>query len=169
LPVASAHAAQEDDPKKARPQVGDLFVFSSGDRKGQIIKPEDLPVGGPQTLAYPMDPASNTVRNGSRFNEVLLIRFESDQLREQTRADAAEGVVAYTAVCTHQACPVSMWQQDAGTLFCSCHGSQFDPKDAARVVAGPAPRKLAMLPVKIEGQELKVAGQFTSRVGGETQ
>jgi Rieske Fe-S protein len=100
---------------------------------------------------------------------VLLVRFEPDQLREQTRTDAAEGVVAYTAICTHQACPVSMWQQDAGTLFCSCHGSQFDPKDAARIVAGPATRRLPMLPVKIEGGELRVAGPFTGRIGGETQ
>ena len=169
LPLVPVDAAQEEDPKKARPQAGDQFVFFSGDRKGEIIKPEDLTLGGPQTLAYPMDPATNTVRNGSRFNQVLLVRFEADQLSDQTRADAADGVVAYSAVCTHQACPVSMWQKDTGTLFCSCHGSEFDPKDAARVVAGPAPRRLAMLPVKIEGGELKVAGPFTSRVGGEKQ
>jgi rieske iron-sulfur protein len=169
LPLTSVQAAQEDDPKKARPQAGDQFVYFSGDRKGQVIKPEDLPLGGPQILAYPVDPATNTVRNGSRLNQVILIRFESDQLSDQTRADAAEGVVAYTAICTHQACPVSMWEKDTGTLFCSCHGSQFDPKDAARVVVGPAPRRLAMLPVKIEGGELQVAGAFTSRVGGEKE
>jgi Rieske Fe-S protein len=116
-----------------------------------------------------MDPATKTVRNGTRLNQVLLVRFESDQLSEKTRADAAEGVVAYTAICTHQACPVSMWQKDTGMLFCSCHGSEFDPKDAARVVVGPAQRRLAMLPIKVEGGELLVAGQFTSRVGGETQ
>jgi Rieske Fe-S protein len=169
LPLLEARAATPDDPKKARPEDGDLFVFLSGKRKGQVIKPDDLPLGGPQTLAYPMDPATNTVRNGSRLNQVILLRFEPDQLSDQARADAAEGVVAYTAVCTHQACPVSMWGKDAGTLFCSCHGSQFDPKDAARVVAGPAQRRLAMLPVKIEGGELKAAGSFTSRVGGEKQ
>jgi Rieske Fe-S protein len=169
LPLGSAEAAQEDDPKKARPQAGDLFVFFSGERKGEIIKPDDLPLGGPQVLAYPMEAATRTVRNGTRLNQVLLVRFEESQLSEQTRPNAAEGVVVYAATCTHQACPVSMWQKDTGTLFCSCHGSQYDPKDAARVVVGPAQRKLPMLPVKIESGEVMAAGTFTGRVGGEAQ
>src|ERR687896_2733 len=91
LPLAQVHAAEEDDPKKARPQEGDRFVFFSGDRKGEVIKVEDLPVGGPQTLAYPMDPATETVRNGSRLNQVLLIRLEPGQLSKDTSANAAEG------------------------------------------------------------------------------
>ena len=35
-------------------------------------------------------------------------------------------------------------------LYCACHGSQYDPKDGAKVVGGPAPRRLAMLPLRIE-------------------
>ena len=163
LPLLQAHAAEEEDPKKARPQEGDQFVFFSGERKGEIIKPEDLPEGGPQILAYPIDPATETVRNGSRLNQVLLIRLEPDQLSKDTSANAAEGVVAYSAACTHEACPVSMWKE--GTLYCACHGSQYDPKDAAKVVDGPAPRRLAMLPLKIEDGVLVAAGPFTGRVG----
>src|SRR5918994_2933839 len=163
LPLVQVHAAEEEDPKKARPQEGDRFVFFSGERKGEIIKSEDLPVGGPQTLAYPMDPASETVRNGSRLNQVLLIRLEPDQLSKDTSSNAAEGVVAYSAACTHEACPVSMWKE--GTLYCACHGSQFDPKDAANVVGGPAKRRLAILPLKIEDGVLVAAGPFTGRVG----
>ena len=56
--LLEARAATEDDPKKARPQEGDRFVFFSGDRKGEVIKLEDLPLGGPQIVAYPMDPAT---------------------------------------------------------------------------------------------------------------
>ena len=165
LPLLEARAATEDDPKKARPQDGDRFVFFSGERKGEIIKPEDLPLGGPQIAAYPMDPATDVVRNGSRLNQVLLVRFEVDQLSGDTLANAAEGVVAYSAACTHQACPVSMWKKDEATLYCACHGSQFDPKDAANVVDGPAPRRLAMLPVRIEDGVVVAAGPFTGRVG----
>jgi Rieske Fe-S protein len=165
LPLLPAHAAQEQDPKKARPQAGDRLVFLSGDRKGQTIKSEDLPLGGPQVMAYPMDAATNTVRNGSRLNQVLLIRFEPEQLSEQSRANAADGVVAYSAACTHQACPVSAWKKDQETLYCVCHGSQYDPRDAAKVVDGPAPRRLAMLPLKIEEGVLVAAGPFTDRVG----
>jgi Rieske Fe-S protein len=165
LPLLEARAATEEDPKKARPEEGDRFVFFAGDHKGEIIKPEDLPLGGPQIMAYPVDPATDIVRNGSRLNQVLLIRIEMDQLSENAKANAAEGVLAYSAACTHQACPVSMWKKDEGTLYCACHGSQFDPRDAAEVVDGPAPRRLAMLPLKIEDGVLVAAGPFTGRVG----
>ena len=114
LPLAPVHAAQEDDPKKARPQAGDQFVYFSGDRKGKVVKPDDLPLGGPQILAYPKDPATDTVRNGSRLNQVLLIRLDPAQLSKDTSANAAEGVVAYSAACTHEACPVSMWRKEKG-------------------------------------------------------
>lgn len=167
LPLLEARAATDDDPKKARPQEGDRFVFFSGDRKGEIIKLEDLPLGGPQIVAYPMHPPTSTVRNGSRLNQVILIRFEAEQLSDDTLANAAEGVVAYSAACTHQACPVSMWKKDEGTLYCACHGTQYDPKDAAKVVDGPAPRRLAMLPLRIEDGVVVAAGPFTGRVGAQ--
>lgn len=35
--------------------MGDVCVFSLGDRQGQILTPQDLPVGGPPVIAYPMD------------------------------------------------------------------------------------------------------------------
>jgi len=55
-------------------------VFVLGDNQGQVVKVEDLPLGGPQQLAYPMDPASKVVRDGSRLNQVLLIRLDAAQL-----------------------------------------------------------------------------------------
>jgi Rieske Fe-S protein len=159
--------ARADDPRTARPQVGDRFVFALGDREGQLITPEDLPLGGPQQLAYPIDPGAKIVRNGSTLNMVLLIRVDPTQFTDETRPLTADGVVAYSAVCTHQGCTVSMWQAQAKTLFCACHATQFDPRDRARVVDGPAPRRLPMLPIKVVDGVLTVAGEFTGRVGGE--
>lgn len=159
--------ARVDDPRTARPRAGDLFVFPFGDREGQIVTPTDLLVGGPQQLAYPMDPRAKLVRNGSALNLVLLIRLDPADITDETRALAADGVVAYSAVCTHQGCPVSMWQAHARTLFCACHATQFDPRDRARVVEGPAPRRLPMLPITLTDGVLTVAGEFTGRVGGE--
>lgn len=85
-------------------------MFPFGDREGQLITPENLPLGGPQQLAYPMDPRAKIVRNGSTLNLVLLVRFDPAQLTDDTRELAADGVVvvAYSAICTHQGCPVSM-------------------------------------------------------------
>jgi cytochrome b6-f complex iron-sulfur subunit len=63
--------------------------------------------------------------------------------------------VAYSAICTHQACTVAYKD---GNLACPCHGSVFDPANGASVVAGPAPRPLPEIPVKVQGGEVvKVA------------
>jgi Rieske Fe-S protein len=130
-----------------------------------VIAPADLPIGGPQVLAYPQDAKSSVIRDGSRLNQVALVRLDPTELSEETLADAADGVVAYSAVCTHQGCPVSMWEDKAQTLFCSCHASEFDPRNGAEVVAGPAPRRLAALPLKAEDGVLIAAAEFSGRVG----
>ena len=59
--------------------------------------------------------------------------------------------VAYSAVCTHQGCTVAYKN---GQLACPCHGSVFDPAKGAEVVAGPAPKPLSQIPVKVEGGEV---------------
>jgi nitrite reductase/ring-hydroxylating ferredoxin subunit len=59
--------------------------------------------------------------------------------------------VAYSAVCTHQACTVAYKD---GKLACPCHGSVFDPANGASVVTGPAQRPLPEIPVKAEGGEV---------------
>ena len=59
--------------------------------------------------------------------------------------------VAYSAVCTHQGCTVAYKN---GQLACPCHGSVFDPAKGAEVVAGPAPKPLTEIPVKVKGGEV---------------
>src|SRR5207253_9857690 len=118
-------------------------------------------------LACAMESRAKSVRSRSALNVVALVRFDPAELADETRALAADGVVAYSAICTHQGCPVSMWQAQAKTLFCACHAAQYDPRDHARVVDGPVPRRLPMLPTKMVNGVLTVAGGFTGRVGGE--
>lgn len=154
-------------PQRARPQAGDVFVFSLGDRQGQLITPQDLPLGGPPIVAYPMDAGTQIVRNGSRLNRVILVHLAPEDLTEQTRTTAAEGIVAYSAICPHTGCDVSGWQADIKHFVCPCHASTFDPQDRAKVVSGPAPRPLAALPLRIMDGKLTVAGSFSGRVGAE--
>jgi len=156
------------DEKTARPRKGDRLVFAFGDRAGQPITPQDLPLGGPQQLAFPMDPATKTIRDGSILNQVAVIRLDPAKLSPETQPEAADGVVAYSAVCTHEGCPISMWHSESKTLFCACHASRFDPADRARVVWGPAPRRLPMLPLSAVDGALVAAGEFTGRVGRQT-
>lgn len=164
-PLASRGFAATEDAKKLRAQPGDVMVYAHGDDAGQIIKPDALPLGGPQQLAYPMEPGSGTVRDGSRLNQVALVRLDPAEFDDETKPFTAEGVAAYTATCTHQACPVSMWEDDEGMLFCSCHASQFDPRRKGERIEGPAPRRLPILPVAIEDGAVVAAGEFVGHVG----
>ena len=59
--------------------------------------------------------------------------------------------VAYSAVCTHQGCTVAYKN---GQLACPCHGSVFDPANGAEVIAGPAPKPLPEIPVKVQGGDV---------------
>jgi hypothetical protein len=146
----TARAEDEDSARSKRPQAGDLLAFFEGDRAGQVIKPDDLKSGGPPALAWPMDPGSKALRDGSRFNQVLLIRLDPNELEEGEKPRAADGVVGFSAICTHAQCTVAGWVEDKQVFQCPCHQSRYDPKHGARVVFGPAPRALPALPLKID-------------------
>jgi len=168
LPVASLVDAQDQNQRKARPQINDRLVFAGGDRKGQLITLADLAVGGPPVTAYPMDPTAGVVRDDSRLNQVLLVRLDPNRLNGDTRARAADGIVAYSAVCTHTGCDIWDWQPASSTIKCPCHFSEFDLKESARVLNGPAPRRLPALPLKVVDGVPTVAGGFVGRPGFET-
>jgi rieske iron-sulfur protein len=158
--------AGQDDLASVRPREGDLLVRAQ-DPGLTPLTPGDIQPAGAPTVAWPMDPRDRTVRSGSRFNQLLLVRLEEDRLTAETRSRAAEGVVAYTVICTHSGCDVDDWLPQEQLLSCSCHASMFDPKDGARVVDGPAPRALPALPLRVVEGKLVVAGPFTARVGFE--
>jgi nitrite reductase/ring-hydroxylating ferredoxin subunit len=61
---------------------------------------------------------------------------------------------AFSAICTHQGCPVS--RISSGTIECLCHGSQFSIEDGS-VQGGPAPRPLPEKKVTVTGSTLTVA------------
>jgi Rieske Fe-S protein len=154
------------DPKTARPQQGDLFVFVSGDNAGQVIGLADLPPGSAPVLAWPMEAASKSVRDGSRLNQVLLVRFDAAAaLDDSTRAHSADGVMGYSASCTHALCPVTGWKAEQQLMWCPCHNSEFDPRRGGKVVFGPAPRPLPALPLKVIDGALTATGTFIGRVG----
>jgi Rieske Fe-S protein len=160
--VARGDEAEE---ASAPPQAGDALVFAYGDRTGQVISPAEVALGAKQLLAYPMHPATRRVRDGSRLNQLVVVRLPPEKLTAETLARAADGIVAYSGVCTHTGCDVTDWFGDVLRFKCPCHESEFDPSDAARVVGGPAPWQLAALPLKLVDGALVVAGPFVGRVG----
>ncbi len=100
---------------------------------------------------------------------VLLMRFDPATLGDAEKANSADGVVAYSAVCTHQQCWVTDWLKSTQVLQCPCHQSRYDPRHGAKVVGGPAPRPLPALPLKLNNGVLDVAGDIHRSVGGEQQ
>jgi rieske iron-sulfur protein len=164
--AASSKAADEADPTEILPQVGDHFVYLVGPMEGQAVKSADVTEGGPVQV-YPADP-KGLVRDGSRLNLVILTRVGTTGVSADTLARSADGVVAYSGVCTHQGCPVNMWTAERAAFYCSCHGSIYNPKDDAEVMDGPAPRALPALPLKVADGVLLVAGAFTAPVGPTT-
>lgn len=160
------HAAQaQANPREARPQEGDRFVFSGGDKKGTAVKLDDLKLGAPPVTVFPQDPKSGTVRDGSRLNQVLMVRLDEANIKADTKARAAQGVVAYSAVCTHTGCDGLSWIADKQWFKCPCHETEFDATDGARVVNGPAPRRLPALPLRIVDGYVVAAGAFSARAG----
>lgn len=105
--------------------VGQLFqkpmAHAAAGKK--IVKLETLPVG------------SNFKFKASNGEPAMLFRTKA-------------GVFAYSLVCTHQGCTVSLRGKK---LSCSCHGASFDPYNGAKVTGGPAPRPLSAVKVKISG------------------
>lgn len=172
--LAANESVAEDDEQPGsdlRPQKGDLLVHSEGDQEGQVIRPDDLKLGGPPLQAWPKDPKTSVIRKGSRLNEVVLVKLDPNELDDDTRPRAADGIVAYSAVCSHAGCPVTEWvKQDNGdktVLKCPCHNSEYDPRQGAEVVFGPAPRHLAALPLALVDGSLTVAGSFIGKVGAQ--
>lgn len=70
----------------------------------------------------------------------------------------ADGLKAYSSVCTHFACLVKYNAED-DMIECPCHEGFFDPMSGA-VVSGPPPAPLESLDTEI------VDGQIYVKVGG---
>ncbi len=163
--VALAQSASPE--RMQRPKPGDKLVFAVGQDAGQEIAPGALSEGGPQALAWAVDPNTGVVRDGSRLNQVLVVRLAESSLSELTRKRSAGSVVAYSAICPHALCPVTEWRRDLEILHCPCHNSEYDPRQAAMVVNGPALRALASLPLSLEKGVLVVAEPFIGKVGAQ--
>jgi ubiquinol-cytochrome c reductase iron-sulfur subunit len=106
---------------------------------------------------------------------IVLVRLEPAQLHLPAGREswAADGIVAYSKICTHAGCAISLYRtptfapvEPRPALICPCHYSTFDPTDGGSVLFGPAGRPLPQLPlVAAAGGELHAGGNFDQPVG----
>lgn len=163
--IAAPIPVLSQPPNRMRPQLGDVMIFDEGPHMGEVVRPEMLELNQQPVSALAKDPETDTLRDGSRLNRVMISRIDPDKLTERYRANAADGVIAYSAICTHTGCDVINWNAEQLRMACPCHESQFDIYDGGKVVGGPAPRPLAMLPLEIIDGTVIVAASFRGRVG----
>jgi ubiquinol-cytochrome c reductase iron-sulfur subunit len=106
---------------------------------------------------------------------VVIVRLDPRDLHlpAERRNWAPGGILAYSKICTHAGCAISLYRvptfppvQPRPALVCPCHYSTFDPARAGEVLFGPAGRPLPQLPLRIDGNgELRAAGNFSGAVG----
>lgn len=98
----------------------------------------------------------------------VLIRVPPDELQlpPERLAEAPQGYIAFSKVCTHAGCPVALYRAAARELFCPCHQSTFDVLRGAKRIFGPAVRPLPQLPLRIDPDGTIVAtGDFPEAIG----
>ena len=99
---------------------------------------------------------------------LVVVRMDPNTIKiPESRKDwQVGGILAYSKICTHVGCPISLWEQQTHHLLCPCHQSTFDLGNSGVVVFGPAARSLPQLPLKVDSQGYLVAqSDFTVPVG----
>lgn len=104
---------------------------------------------------------------------LVLLRMEPGDIIPGKAADGSsrenwsvDGIVAYSKICTHVGCPISLNERTTHHLLCPCHQSTFDLANSGKVVFGPAGRPLPQLPLEVDDEGYLVASSdFDEPVG----
>jgi ubiquinol-cytochrome c reductase iron-sulfur subunit len=145
------------------------------DQTGRAIKLGDISAGGLLTVFpgiaaqefkakpgfYP-EPSLQVKGNST----VLLIRLRPGDLRGSAKVNTYFDHIAFSKICTHAGCPVSLYEQQTHHLLCPCHQSIFDVTDHGRPIFGPSARPLPQLAITIDAEGYFIAkGDFNQPVG----
>ncbi|MFJ5259225.1 Rieske 2Fe-2S domain-containing protein [Streptomyces sp. NPDC088387] len=98
---------------------------------------------------------------------VMIVRIQPDNIKDKRELEwSHEGIVAYSKICTHVGCPISLYEQQTHHVLCPCHQSTFDLSDGARVIFGPAGHALPQLRIGVNDEGyLEALGDFDEPVG----
>ncbi|MFV0534573.1 MAG: Rieske 2Fe-2S domain-containing protein [Cumulibacter sp.] len=130
---------------------------------GTPVRPGDMEPGSLETV-YPYTEGlahqSDTPTMLIRMHHDQAEKFQARPMNEREDWGGParwNEYVAYSKICTHLGCPVSLYERETGRILCPCHQSQFQIIDDAKPVFGPATRSLPALPIEVDDEGYFVA------------
>lgn len=132
------------------------------------LRPSDVQVGS-LTFAKPegLEEDAHDFQKEIAKAALMIVRIQPDNIKDKQELEwSHDGVVAYSKICTHVGCPISLYEQQTHHVLCPCHQSTFDLSDGARVIFGPAGHALPQLRIGVnEEGYLEALGDFAEPVG----
>ncbi|MER6347779.1 cytochrome bc1 complex Rieske iron-sulfur subunit [Streptomyces sp. NPDC001595] len=132
------------------------------------LRPSDVAVGS-LTFAMPegLEEHDHDFQNEIAKAALMVVRLEPSDIKDKQELEwSHEGIVAYSKICTHVGCPISLYEQQTHHVLCPCHQSTFDLSDGARVIFGPAGHALPQLRIGVNDEGyLQALGDFEEPVG----
>ncbi|CAL9309992.1 cytochrome bc1 complex Rieske iron-sulfur subunit [Streptomyces sp. SudanB66_2053] len=132
------------------------------------LRPSDLIVGS-LTFAKPegLEEHDHEFQTEIAKAALMLVRIKPDDIKDKRSLEwSHEGILAYSKICTHVGCPISLYEQQTHHALCPCHQSTFDLADGAKVIFGPAGHPLPQLRIGVNDEGyLEALGDFDEPVG----
>jgi ubiquinol-cytochrome c reductase iron-sulfur subunit len=132
------------------------------------LRPEDVQIGS-LTFAVPegLEQEQEDYQEQIAKAALMIVRIAPENIKDkQAREWAHQGILAYSKICTHVGCPISLYEQQTHHVLCPCHQSTFDLSDGARVIFGPAGHALPQLRISVNDEGyLEALGDFAEPVG----
>ncbi|MEU1591339.1 Rieske 2Fe-2S domain-containing protein [Streptomyces sp. NPDC005708] len=134
----------------------------------QPLRPSDVAVGS-LTFAKPegLEETNEDFQVQIAKAALMIVRLQPENIKDKKELEwSHEGIVAYSKICTHVGCPISLYEQQTHHVLCPCHQSTFDLSDGARVIFGPAGHALPQLRIGVNADGyLEALGDFEEPVG----
>ncbi|MFD6891572.1 Rieske 2Fe-2S domain-containing protein [Streptomyces sp. 5.8] len=132
------------------------------------LRPEDIVVGS-LTFAMPegLEEDAHDFQVQIAKAALMIVRIQPENIKDKKELEwSHDGIVAYSKICTHVGCPISLYEQQSHHVLCPCHQSTFDLSDGARVIFGPAGHALPQLRIGVNDEGfLEALGDFEEPVG----
>ncbi|MBZ3903208.1 MULTISPECIES: cytochrome bc1 complex Rieske iron-sulfur subunit [Streptomyces] len=132
------------------------------------LRPSDVAVGS-LTFAMPdgLSEHDHDFQKNIAKDALMIVRIQPADIKDKRELEwSHEGIVAFSKICTHVGCPISLYEQQTHHVLCPCHQSTFDLADGGRVIFGPAGHALPQLRIAVgEDGYLEAVSDFEEPVG----